>query len=546
MTELPETLIVPEFSAPVQYEQQGGLKALIAARLKLPEELLGECRLLRRSLDARRRKFVYKIRAECQVLDSKKARKLVRKGRLQVASDPSKGAPDADILKGLSAGREDLEQPPIIVGTGPSGLFAAWLLAEYGFKPIVIERGRRVEKRVKDVRDFEKKGVFNEESNILFGEGGAGTFSDGKLTCRTKSPIKPHLLQLMVDCSAPEEIAFQSKPHIGTDRLRAVLVHLRRRLEKKGVRFLFESKMDELLLDDQGRVRGVRLEGGDELQSRIVLLGIGHSARDTYEMLHERGVAMEFKPFQLGLRIEHPQQIVDQFRYGQEGIDLGLPTAEYALKANTGESGRELFSFCMCPGGQIVPSVSQQGYLCTNGMSRHKRDSGWANSGLVYTIYAQDLDDKGPLAGLRLQQQIERRAFEMSHSYKVPAQRVEDFLKNRVSEVSSLRSSYPLGHVSADLRQLLPGKGPDIMARGLENFGKRWPQYIGQDGILVGPESRGSSPIRMLRDKDSRESSSTGGLYPIGEGAGFAGGILSAALDGVRSARVIVERFAPI
>jgi uncharacterized protein len=539
----PRLLVIPDITAPVHYKQEGGLSAVLANWLSMPESSFESIRLLRQSLDARHRKFCYRMRAEILFKDNKTASFALKSKKAILPKKQKEGSRDHGVINGLHPGPLSLSHPPIIVGTGPAGLFAAWLLAQYGFRPIVLERGRRVEQRIRDVRSFEKGGPFLDQSNVLFGEGGAGTFSDGKLTCRTRSPIKDILLQLMVDCTAPPEILYQSKAHIGTDRLRAVLVHLRKKLTAAGTTFRFEAQVDDLLLDDQGAVRGVKLQNGEELLSRIVLLGIGHSARDTYRMLHERGIDLEFKPFQLGLRVEHPQQSVDTFRYGGLAANLSLPTAEYAIKTNKTDSNREVFSFCMCPGGTIVPSVSSAGYMCTNGMSRHKRDSGWANSGLVYTLTAKDIGSEHPLAGIQVQERIEKLAYEMGTNYQVPAQRIPDFLKGRVSKSQSLKSTYSLGHVAVDLRELLPGPGAKIMEQGVRAFDRIWRGFAGPEALLVGPESRGSSPVRMPRDSESRESTSTAGLYPMGEGAGFAGGIMSAALDGVRSAQSVIEKY---
>jgi uncharacterized protein len=536
-------LIIPNITASVHYEKEGGLGLLLARWLDLPEDSFEQFRLLRLSLDARRRKFSYKMRAEVLFKDAKTAKAVLKSGKATLPSIQKAGSSDHAVLKGLTPGSGILNKPPLIVGTGPAGLFAAWLLCQYGFRPILLERGRRVEQRIRDVRSFEQGGPFLNESNVLFGEGGAGTFSDGKLTCRTRSPLKQKLLELMVECSAPGEILYQSKAHIGTDRLRAVLIHLRRKLTEGGAIVRFESLVEELLLDSEGSVRGVRLQTGEELLSKAVLLGIGHSARDTYQMLYDKGVALEFKPFQLGLRVEHRQDSVDVFRYGGGAASLGLPTAEYALKTNKTAGQVEVFSFCMCPGGVIVPSISEAGSVCTNGMSRHRRDSGWANSGLVYTLTAEAIGSDHALAGIHVQQEIEKIAFEMGRDYQLPAQRIPDFLKGRLSNDKNFSSTYPLGHVAADLRQLLPGPGRKIMAQGIKAFDRIWKGFAGPEALLVGPESRGSSPVRMPRDPESRESTSTSGLYPMGEGAGYAGGIMSAALDGVRTAQSVIEKY---
>jgi hypothetical protein len=403
----------------------------------------------------------------------------------------------------------------------------------------VLERGPAVGPRVRAVQAFDRGGDHDPENNILFGEGGAGTFSDGKLTTRTRTPLIRLIHELLVAAKAPEEILVASKPHVGTDRLRAVLVFLRRELERMGASFRFGAKLVDLTLRD-GAVSGVVLEGGEELPASAVILAIGHSARDTYEALQAQGVALEFKAFQLGLRIEHPQALINKAQHGRHAD--ALPTAEYVV--NDRKSG--VFSFCMCPGGTIMASVSEAGCLSSNGMSRRSRDSGWANSGLVFTVPATLTPgaDTNPLAGVELQRKLEQHAFSLGGSdYRIPAQRAGDYLSGKLSQ-GVLASSYPRGLVPADLQAVVPKETAAAIGRALRAFDKRIPGFV-SEGLLVGPESRGSSPVRIPRDSLSRISTSTPGLYPVGEGAGFAGGIMSAAIDGLRSAAALIRTHAP-
>lgn len=526
-------------------EDEAVLGERIAALLGTGPEHVQDARLVRRSLDARRKWDIHwSVAASARILDKKAAEKALQSGRAKPYAEEVPEGEDGECIRGVAHGAEPLRAPPVIVGSGPGGLFAAYLLAREGYRPIVLERGERVDKRVRDLAAWDQGAPHNPESNTLFGEGGAGTFSDGKLTTRTRTPLVRFIYELMVECKAPKEILIQSKPHVGTDRLRAVIVFLRRKLEAMGCTFRFNACVDDIEQAD-GRVTGVVLRGGEKLAAGAVLLAIGHSARDTYRMLRERGVALSFKPFQMGLRIEHPQSLIDKNQYGD--LASRLPAAEYVLVAKERKGTPGAFSFCMCPGGVIMDSVSEPGHYGTNGMSFRLRDSGWANSGLVYTVTAEETKNGGrdPFDGLEVQRAVERRAFELGKGgYECPAQRVQDFLAGRVSK-GPFQSSYPRTHVAADLRSVLPPAGAKAMANALREFDSRIRGFAGPTGLLVGPESRGSSPIRIERDQETRESPSTKGLFPVGEGAGFAGGIVSAAIDGLRSARAIVKRFAP-
>ncbi len=523
-------------------ESDEALAGKVSRHLGIDPSGIEKLEIVRRALDARKKKDIHWVLNVSLVLPEATVRsRVVEAGLAHTPKTRAKDAADLEVIDGLTHGTRGLPSPPVIVGSGPGGLFAAWLLAREGYHPIVIERGPSVEGRVRAVREFNRGGKHDPESNILNGEGGAGTFSDGKLTTRTRSPLVRLIHELLVAARAPEEILVSSKPHVGTDRLRAVIIFFRKELERMGVTFRFSTRMNGLDLDSAGAVRGIVLDGGSIHPTSAVLLAIGHSARDTYRTLHDQGVGLELKAFQLGLRIEHPQGFIDWAQYG--GLAGHLPSAEYVV--NDRQSG--VFSFCMCPGGTIVASVSEAEHLCSNGMSRRRRDSGWANSGLVFTIPGDVLpgDGKHPLAGVELQRRYEKRAFELGdESYALPAQRASDFLKRQLSR-GPFVSSYARGHVASDLREILPAPTAAAIAHALVVFDRKIPGFIGE-GLLVGPESRGSSPVRLPRDPETRLSLTTPGLYPVGEGAGYAGGIMSAALDGLRSAAAVIRRYSPV
>jgi uncharacterized FAD-dependent dehydrogenase len=513
-------------------------EAALAGRLA---RLLGVAplsyRILRKALDARDPhglQFVYTVEAAVADDEADLVR-LRRKGSQRVQIDRYHEEPF--VLP--PPGTQPLVHRPIVVGSGPGGLVAACFLAEQGYRPLVLERGKAVRERIHDVRAFDRGAAHDPESNYLFGEGGAGTFSDGKLTYRGSGPDVRRVLELFAQCKGKPSILYDARPHLGSNRLPAVVKAIRQRIEALGGEVRFSCRVEDLDLHD-GALRGVMTSSG-YIAASVALLAIGHSARDTYAMLLRRGVPMEQKPFQMGVRIEQPQEAVNRVHYGDVRLEERLGAASYSLVAN----GRhDLFTFCMCAGGYIMPSVSEPGYFCTNGMSLSKHDSPFANSGLVVTIEPADFGGSDVLAGVRLQQRYEKLAFEAGRGdYFCPIQRARDFLADRATaEVPA--NSYPRGAVPARMGELVPPLIVEALRHGLPIMDRRWNGRFLDEATLVGPEARGSAPVRIVRDETTRETPALVGLYPVGEGAGYAGGIVSAAVDGLRSAKAIVARYA--
>ncbi len=427
-----------------------------------------------------------------------------------------------------------------VVGSGPAGLYAALVLALNGVEVDLIDRGAPLEERGRDLVAFHRSRVPNPESNLLFGEGGAGTYSDGKLYTRVDDPLEVPCLDVLVECGAPPEILYDSRAHIGTDRLHRLLPRLRRRLSDLGVRFHWRTRMNGLVLDASGeRVLALATSSG-ELPCHAVFLAPGHSARDTVRALHDQGVHVDPKPFQLGVRIEHPQELIDRGRYGDSPEARALGAAYYNLVCKADRDAPAAHSFCMCPGGKIVGSINEPGLLCTNGMSNSLHSSPWANAALVTTFGPAEYGD-GPFAGVEFQRRLEATFFEAGGGdYTAPAQTAADFLAGRLT-ARPRSSSYTFGTGPGRIDELLPVRARAAIGRALERFDRQIPGFAGHDGLLVGLESRSSGPIRITRDPESFAALGIRNLYPIGEGAGYAGGIMSAAIDGARSARRYVS-----
>ncbi|MDR1563987.1 MAG: hypothetical protein LBS74_03430 [Oscillospiraceae bacterium] len=428
-------------------------------------------------------------------------------------------------------------QHPVVVGSGPAGLFAGLILAEAGLNPLILERGKPVDLRRKDVQALFNTGELNPESNVQFGEGGAGTFSDGKLTTGTKNPRSAKVIEEFIKAGAPAEIAYQAKPHIGTDYLMRVVKGLRERIEALGGRFLFQTKLEGLILRE-GRLCALRA-GGAEIEADAIILAIGHSARDTFEMLLESGVPMEAKPFSVGARIEHPQALIDSIQYGSFAGSPALGAADYKLAVHL-PNGRGVYTFCMCPGGQVVAAASESGGICTNGMSLFARKAANANSALLVGVNPEDFGSSHPLAGMEFQRKIEAAAYKLSGSYRAPAQLAGDLIANRTSKrLGAVRPSYHPGVLLGEL-SCLPEFVRSSLAAGIAEMEKKLRGFALADAVLTAPETRSSSPVRILRGEDLQ--SAIKGLYPCGEGAGYAGGIISAAVDGILCAEAVLNK----
>ena len=509
------------------------LRAAVLDRLKIADADLLAVNLFRRGYDARRRSqitLVYTLDVEVKDEASVLAR---------MQGVPNVGVTPDTSYKYVAQAPAQLASRPVVIGFGPCGIFAALILAQMGFRPIILERGKVVRERTKDTWGLWRKRELNPESNVQFGEGGAGTFSDGKLHSGIKDPkhYGRKVLAEFVKAHAPEEIMYVSKPHIGTFRLVKMVEAMRETIESLGGEFRFEAKVVDLDIDN-GQVRGVVLDGGERIATEHVVLAVGHSARDTFQMLHDRGVYVEAKPFSIGFRIEHPQSLIDRARFGKFAGHPLLGAADYKL-VHHARNGRAVYSFCMCPGGTVVAATSEPGRVVTNGMSQYSRNERNANSGIVVGITPEDYPGH-PLAGIDLQRELESRAYVLGGSnYDAPGQLVGDFIAGRPSkEFGSVQPSYKPGVHLTDLAPSLPAYAIEAMREALPAFDKQIRGYSMHDAVLTGVETRTSSPVRIKR-LDNFQSVNTKGLFPAGEGAGYAGGILSAAVDGIKVAEAV-------
>ncbi len=524
----------------VAIDDDSPLLLLAARRLRLPPGAVAAVTIVRRAVDARRKSniaFVYSLDVtvaapEGQVL-----------ARLAGDRDVAVRAEEAPVP--VVPGHKPLDCPPVVVGAGPAGLFAALTLAEHGYRPVLLERGRDVATRTRDVARFWETGEFDPVSNVQFGEGGAGTFSDGKLTTRVTDPRSAQVLDALVAAGAPAEIKYLHKPHVGTDRLRTVVAGLRRRIIAAGGTVEFESRVTDIAVDG-GTLTGIVINDNRHIPARVALFAIGHSARDTYHMLAARGVAMEAKPFAVGVRIEHPQELIDRAQYGGVAGHPKLGAADYALVFQDRAAGRTAYSFCMCPGGLVVAAASEEGGVVTNGMSLYDRASGLANSALVVGVGPADFGG-GALAGIEFQRRWERLAFAAGGgTYAAPVQAVGDFLAGREGGSGYLAPpSYRPATVAADLAACLPPAVAATLARALPDFGRKIKDFDHPRAVLTGVETRTSAPVRLVRGADFM-SATVAGLVPVGEGAGYAGGIMSAALDGLNAALAIIREYRPL
>lgn len=565
-------------------EREGILPIRVASLLGLPEGAIADIRVIRRSIDARRTRpprFVYLL--VVRLADGVDWRPAAERETAGVSVTEAVAVPDESLHvhspipgspgsfrqnrefeKGngipqyqargrLGQALNDIQHPaacggavysqgrsavferrPVVAGSGPAGLFAALTLAGKGFPVLLLERGRAVPERLADVRAFWERGILNSESHVHFGEGGAGTFSDGKLTTRVKNPYTAWVKRVLVDMGAPEDIIVDTRPHIGTDRLREVVVNLRNRLIGLGCEVRFGARVTDFLIH-RGGLAGIVVNDSEEIRTARLILATGQSAADTYRKLAEGGVVLAPKPFAIGLRVEHPQELINRIQYGRWAGHPDLPPADYFLTAKIEAPNRACYSFCMCPGGQVIGCSAEPGGLITNGMSRLRRESPSANSAVVVNVRTEDFGGEGPLAGLAFRRRWEERAFKAGGSdYRAPAQRLTDFLSGgKHSPIG--RCSFLPGVRGADLRDVLPPFVVDGLKRGFAEFERKMPGFITEEAILIGVETRTSSPVRITRGEDG-QGVNLKGLYPCGEGAGYAGGIISSALDGIRAA----------
>lgn len=514
------------------------LREAAAKALGLSERKIGSLEIKQRAIDARRGHVAFsytllvEVGDEASVLESK-----TRNPKVEPA-------PDETYRQVACSVAHHPARRPVIVGTGPCGLFCGLLLARAGWKPVLLERGKPAGDRARDVTGFWRRGwAFNPESNVQFGEGGAGTFSDGKLytQIRDREHRIPWLLREMVKAGAPEDILVKSRPHIGTDRLIKVVRHVREEITALGGTVRFEARVKEVVID-AGAMRAVVLDNDEVIEADHFIFGIGHSSRDTFEMLNRHGVPFEAKPFSIGVRIEHPQRLVDRIRYGRWAGHAALGSAPYKFVAHC-KSGRSAYSFCMCPGGLVVAATSEPGMVVTNGMSSYARAEANANSGFMVEVGPRDYGESSALAGIAFQRQWERAAFDLGGGqYHAPAQLLGDLLDGKASTgAGKVAPSYEPGVIWTDLRECLPEYVIDTLRQAIPLIDRSLPGFALPDAVLTGVETRSSSPIRIPRHPETLECLSVRGFYPAGEGAGYAGGIISAAADGMRVAEALLR-----
>ena len=515
------------------------LKQLACQKLKVSASQVKNWWIERQSLDARRKKEIAFVYTVVLVIEN-------QLNHLKESLPPKSSIVDTE-EESLNIKRGDgyLKYPPLVIGTGPSGLFAAWLLAKWGYNPVVIERGKSVFARQRDVARFWDDGELDTDSNVQFGEGGAGTFSDGKLTTRVKDKRVKLILEALVEAGAPQEVMYQAKPHLGTDKLRNIVANIRKDIIRLGGKVFFQAKATDFIVKN-GAIEAVIINKKYEIPVSKCILATGHSARDTYEALWKtQAVKLEAKPFAVGLRVEHPQHMIDCAQHGEWAGNPRLGAADYHLTYRNTNLNRAAYSFCMCPGGYVIGASSEPGSLAVNGMSYHDRSSGTSNSAVVVSVGEKDYDYKDPLAGIKFQRNVEKKAYQLGGGgFTAPVQTVDDFINDTIKETPSRlnQATYRPKVKEANLRDCLPQEIGEVLGEALQDFNKKIWGFGTNKGILTGVETRTSAPLRIPRD-DNYQALEIAGLYPTGEGAGYAGGIISAAVDGIRVAQAIIEKF---
>ena len=511
---------------------------LVMNKLKIKENELIKYHIFKESIDARKKgkiDFVYTVDVEV-----KNEQKLLKKALKDVVEVKQPSYID------IKHGSNKMNYRPVVVGSGPAGLFASLLLAQRGYNPLLIERGLDVDERTKDINNFWNNRIFKNNSNVQFGEGGAGTFSDGKLTTRIKDIRCRKVLEELVNFGSPDEILYSHKPHVGTDILKNVVKNIREEIKRLGGEVRFNTQVTDIEVEND-IIKAVVVNNKERIECDHVIFAVGHSARDSYEMLYSKGVKIIQKPFAIGARIEHPQVLINKSQYKEFYDHPRLGAADYRLIEHT-SNGRTAYSFCMCPGGTVIASASNEFEVVTNGMSEHARDKANANSAFLVNVTPEDFGSTHPLAGIEFQRKYEKLAYELGgKNYNAPMQLVGDFLNDNITtDIGKVQPSYKPGVTGSDLRECLPEFVTSTMKEALVSLDKKLNGFAMHDAVLTGVETRSSAPVRIVRDEETLQSVSTKNLYPCGEGAGYAGGIVTAAVDGIKCAEKIIGKYCPI